>query len=343
MRKFDNAAEIRTAAVGYGAGRITRHHFHQMKEAGMTVSAIADLSEERRRAAREDFPGIAACASLEELLDSDVNLIAVNTPHKTHSEIALKCLAAGKHVCCEKPMALTTEECEEMIDEARSRDLMLTVYHNRHWDGGIMKALSVIRDEKRLGEVVRVEARMGKQKAPGEAWRSSRSISGGILYDWGVHLTEYALQLLDDEMTQVFGWSRSGHWNKEGPWKDDTVEDEAMAVVRFRKGGIYSLRMTNIDCDPEPFVMKVMCTEGTVSFSPHQSYRVVSSRGNETLVTEGKNPPAQWQKFYDNVAAYLTGREDLIITPEYATRPIHVLDLAGKSAREGKSLPVKHV
>ena len=65
---------------------------------------------------------------------------------------------------------------------------------------------------------------------PGDWWRTSKSISGGILYDWGVHLLEYALQLIDSEMVEVAGYAKTGFWAKETKWKDDTNEDEAIAI-----------------------------------------------------------------------------------------------------------------
>lgn len=333
---------IRVGMIGYGgAYNISRTHLQQMQQAGMTPVAVTDSSGDRRRVATEEFPGIETYGSVEEMLDaSDINLVVVATPHNSHAALALQCLCAGKHVVCEKPMALTTAECLAMIEEAEERGLLLSVYHNRHWDGCILHAVNLIHTEQLIGRVVRVEGHMGRHAAPTSAWRSSREISGGILYDWGVHLTEYALQLLRDSMTEITGWSSSGFWQEQSPWRADTNEDEALAMVRFKAGGLYTLRMTNLDCDPPPFAMKVTGTQGSLSFSPHGSYRLVRRQAGETFTAEGKCPESQWQRYYDNVAAALTGREDLVITARYALRTIHILDLAGRSAREGRALAV---
>ena len=84
----------------------------------------------------------------------------------------------------------------QLIKEAKKQRLALSTYHNRHWDGCILKAVDEIREKKVIGDVVRIEAHMGGFGKPGDWWRTSKSISGGIMYDWGVHLLEYSLQIL---------------------------------------------------------------------------------------------------------------------------------------------------
>lgn len=120
----------------------------------------------------------------------------------------------------EKPLAIRTSDCDTMIREAKKRKVMLTTYHNRHWDGCVLEALKHIRREKAIGDVYRVEAHIGGYGQPGDWWRSSKSISGGILYDWGVHLLEYALQIIDDEIVEVTGYGPAGLLGSEDPLEE---------------------------------------------------------------------------------------------------------------------------
>src|SRR5450759_209138 len=80
--------------------------------------------------------GIRAMESVDALIaDREVELLVVATkPPATHRDIALKALAAGKHVVVEKPMADSAAQCEEMIKAAKSADRVLSVHHNRRWD-----------------------------------------------------------------------------------------------------------------------------------------------------------------------------------------------------------------
>jgi len=344
MARYTSPEQIKTGVVGYGgAFEMGKRHLLEMQSNGMTPTAVAELDADRLAVAETDFPGIETYSTVESMLaESDVNFITVITPHNTHAPIALQCLEAGRHVCCEKPLALTTGECESMMAAAKPRDLLLTTYHNRHWDGCILKAMQDIREDGIIGEICRIDAQMGSYTCPDDWWRSSRSISGGILYDWGAHFTEYALQLMDDELVEVTGYSTHGHWATQTPWKDDTIEDEAMAMVRFKRGGIYMLRISHLESHPHPYFIKVTGTLGCYEFSPHDKYRITTQEGGEVVVREGDEPEGEGWRFYKNVTNHLVNDEPLVITGEWATRVIHVLDLACDSAAKGRALPVTH-
>ncbi|MEI6149320.1 MAG: Gfo/Idh/MocA family oxidoreductase, partial [bacterium] len=184
MKRYGKAGDIKVGVAGYGgAFNMGRAHFNEMKAAGMTPWAVAEIDPERLKVARQDFPGIETYGTVEEMLrKSEVNLVTLITPHNTHAELALKCLKAGRHVVAEKPMAVTTLECDAMIAAAKRMKVVLSTYHNRHWDGIILGAMEQIRAGA-IGDVVRIEMAMGRLAKPGDWWRSSKSISGGILYD----------------------------------------------------------------------------------------------------------------------------------------------------------------
>ena len=340
--RFKHANEIKVGVVGYGgAFNMGKMHLQDMQKAGMTPRAVAEPDASRLAVAAREFPGIQTFASVEELLaGSDVNLVVLITPHNTHGPLALKCLKAGRHVVCEKPFAITTKECDAMIAAAKKSGVMVSTFHNRHWDGSILKALDVVRSGV-IGEIVRVEGHMGQWGKPGDWWRSSKSISGGVLYDWGVHVLEYTLQLIDSEITEVTGFAKRGYWAAQSKWGSDTVEDEGFAVVRFKNGAWASLCITNLDVNPKRGMVEVTGTKGTFWWD-YDTHEIIVSDGVTTTVTKGKNPPAQWQKYYANVADHLTKGVPLVITPEWSRRPIHILDLADRSAREGRTLKAKY-
>lgn len=259
-------AAIRVGVVGYGgAFNMGRQHLHEMKVAGMTPVAVVELDSKRLDVARADFPGIETYATVDELLArSPVDLVTVITPHNTHAELGLKIAAAGRHVVLEKPMAITTQECDAMIAAARATGVIVSTYHNRHWDGWILQAKRLF-DAGAFGEVVRIDLRMGIHARPGDWWRSSRGISGGILYDWGVHLLEYALQLIPAPITEVSGYAWNGYWaaQPDFPWALDANEDEAQATVRFASGQRINLIVTQLDAVPDRGFMKIVGTKAT--------------------------------------------------------------------------------
>ncbi|OPZ25065.1 MAG: putative oxidoreductase YdgJ [Lentisphaerae bacterium ADurb.BinA184] len=308
----------------------------------MTPAAVAEIDEARLEVAQQDFPGIETYSSLGAMLKkSDVNLITIITPHNTHARLAVQALKAGRHVVCEKPLAITTAECDAMIAAAKAAKVVLSTYHNRHWDGPILQAVQHIRDGL-IGEVFRVEAHMGGYGKPGDWWRTSKTISGGVMYDWGVHLLEYSLQLLaGEEMTEVAGYAKTGHWAPQTKWKGDTNEDEGYCVVRFKSGARLSLQATSLDANPKRGFVEATGTKGSYIMDWGFNEAITPADGR-TVITRYPNPPGEGWKFYQNIADHLVMGEKLIITPEWSRRPIHILDLASRSARQGAALKTKY-
>jgi scyllo-inositol 2-dehydrogenase (NADP+) len=342
MQQFESTQDVKVGVVGYGgAFNMGRQHLSQMNDAGMVPCAVTDVDAERLEVAREDFPGIETYPTLDEMLEkSAVDLITVITPHNTHADLTLQCLNAGRHVVVEKPMAITTEECDRMIAAAEEGGLLLSTYHNRHWDGWILRAVEQILRQGAIGDVIRVEAHMGGYRKPADWWRTSRTISGGILYDWGVHLLEYSLQLIGGRLVEVSGFSHSGFWAPQTRWADDSNEDEAFLVARFDNGQWLTLCISSIDSfakGAERKWVEVTGTKGTYLFGG-DGWKTIVQGPDGPVTEEGENPPSEGHRFYENVAGALVGREDLVITAEWARRPIHILDLGVRSAQSGRSL-----
>ena len=334
--------DIKVGVIGYGgAFNMGKGHLAEMQAAGMTPTAVAEIDATRLKVAEKDFPGIETYLSVEEMLRrSDVELLAVITPHNTHAKLAIQCLKAGRHVVVEKPFAITTAECDAMIAAARKSRVVLSTYHNRHWDGCILTAVKTIRSGV-IGDVVRVQAHMGWWGQPGDWWRSSKSISGGILYDWGVHLLEYTLQIVDSDILEVSGHLARGFWGKKVKWGKDTIEDEGCLTVRFASGAWSSLMISQINSRPFTGWVEVAGTLGAYMFD-YGVYELTTHRDGQTVITQGRNQPSEGHKLYRNIAHHICKGERLIITPEWARRPVHILDLACRSAAAKRALPAKY-
>ena len=135
MKRFKSASEIRSACIGYGPTcNMGKLHFSYMIEAGIKPVAVCDVNQEALETAKKDFPDIDVYSSADEMLSrEDINLVTVILPHNLHSEFVIKCLNAGKNTVVEKPMAITTKECDKMMAAAKKNKCLLSVFHNRHW------------------------------------------------------------------------------------------------------------------------------------------------------------------------------------------------------------------
>ena len=342
MKRYKRASDIKVGVVGYGgAYNMGRAHLQEMRKAGMTPTAVAEIDPARLAVASQDFQGIETYSSLSAMLNkSAVDLVTIITPHNTHAPLALRALKAGRHVVCEKPMAIKTAECDAMIAAARKSGVVLSTYHNRHWDGPIMNAVEHIRSGM-IGDVVRVEARWGSRNKPGDWWRTSKTISGGILYDWGVHLLEYSLQIIRSDIVEISGYAKTGYWASQTKWKKDCNEDEAFASVRFRDGQWLTLLISTLDSNSRRGFLEITGTEGSyvLDWTFNECLR---QNGADTKIQRLRNPAGEGWRFYQNIADHLTKGAKLVITPEWARRPIHILELADLSARKGTALPAKY-
>jgi len=119
---------IKAAVIGYGGmGGFHCRKFSELEE--FELAGIYDISESRNALAEER--GIHAYATLEELLaDPELELVTIATPNHVHRPIAIQAMEAGKHVVCEKPVALNHEELQEMIRVAKEKQVIFTVHQN---------------------------------------------------------------------------------------------------------------------------------------------------------------------------------------------------------------------
>lgn len=192
-------AMLRTALVGYGLGGRSFHAPLIAVTPGLRLDVIVTSNPERRRQAAAEHPGARLLNTVDELFAraSDVDLVVITTPNRTHVPLALAGLEAGLPVVVDKPIAPTSADAKRLADEARRRGRFLSVYHNRRWDGDFRTLARLIRDGS-LGPVHRFESRFERWRPAFKGgWRESTdpADAGGLLFDLGAHLVDQALQL----------------------------------------------------------------------------------------------------------------------------------------------------
>ncbi|MGQ9698491.1 MAG: Gfo/Idh/MocA family protein, partial [Armatimonadota bacterium] len=177
---------IGVGIVGYGrAGRL----FHAQliaREPRLKLCAVATRNLDRQKQARLDYPGIRVYSTVDELLgDDDVRLVVIATPHDTHAQMAIRAANEGRHVVVDKVMCLSVSEADQMISAAKAAGVLLSVFHNRRWDGDFL----TIRRALAAGLLGRLRlAEIGIWgSSPSRGWRAQRQHMGGLLFDWGAH------------------------------------------------------------------------------------------------------------------------------------------------------------
>lgn len=214
-----------------GFGAIGAAHAQAVRETpGLHLVAVCDRDPSRAAAALMADPEARVHAdSLALLEDPDVDIVIISTPPDSHAEWATEALARGKHVVVEKPMALTTRECDALIQRARDAGLALSVYQNRRFDPDYAVIREAVRSG-RIGDVFHVETFVGGYGHPCNYWHSDAAVSGGALFDWGSHVVDQLLDLIDGEVDSVTAV------NHKRVWHDVTNADHARMTLHFDGG-----------------------------------------------------------------------------------------------------------
>ncbi len=189
------------AIIGYG-GQGAWHAAKAMENDVVNVAGIYDISQKRMNAAREN--GIHTYASREELLaDKNVDIVVCATPNDSHREIVIDALRAGKHVVCEKPVALSVEDFDAMCEAASEAGKIFTVHQNRRYDVDFLAIKSLVNSGE-IGQPINIESRVHGSRGIPSDWRCHKPQGGGMVLDWGVHLIDQMLQLIPEKITNVY-------------------------------------------------------------------------------------------------------------------------------------------
>lgn len=185
--------KIKTALLSYGmSGKVFHAPFLEFHQGFELVGSW----ERNKKLIQLDYPNTKSFATLEEVLQSDVDLIIVNTPVGTHFEYAKQVLLAGKHAVVEKAFTTTVAEAQELADLAKQKGLKLSVFQNRRWDSDL-KTVQQIVSSKVLGELVEAEIHFDRYNpilSP-KTHKETANSGAGILKDLGPHIIDQALYL----------------------------------------------------------------------------------------------------------------------------------------------------
>jgi len=221
--------EIRVGLLAYGAIG-DQHNSAIGATKGLRLTAAADTNPERLEAAKVLAPDIQTFTDSTEMLDSGlIDLVVISTPPNSHYSWAKESLNRGLHVILEKPMALTVQECDELIALAASKELLLVVYQNRRFDADFVTMKRLI-DDGAIGDVFSYESFVGGYSKPCSFWHSMVDVSGGAIFDWGSHFIDQILAIMPGEVASVTGINQKRIWNHV------TNADHADVSITFTDG-----------------------------------------------------------------------------------------------------------
>ena len=335
---------INTAIIGCGMSARTFHLPLIAANPAYRLTALVS-SKEQPGIPVPRYPDAATM-----LAESDAELVIITAPNTVHYSLAAQCLAAGRHVVLEKPMVNTFAEGQALIRLAAENSRLLSVFHNRRWDGDFLTLKQLLADDV-LGAPRLLISRWDRYRPHvRDRWRENPGAGAGIWYDLGAHLLDQALNLfgLPQAVTGHCRALRPGcqtvdyaHVELHYPTHEVVLHTSPYCNAPVARFHLEGERATYVKygLDPQEAQLKA----GMRPADP--AYGIEPAEQHGTLYTENSSRciatlRGNFPAYYENIAAAIRGGAPLIVTAEQALCGIYLTELAQQSSDEGLRLPI---
>lgn len=347
---------INIGIIGYGfMGHVHCERLQQLE--GYRVEAVCDIEEGRMTDAPE---GIRRYTDMQALLQNPaVHTVIIAIPNHLHLDAVLLAAKAGKNIICEKPAAMSVQEFDQMTAAAKEAGVLFTVHHQRRWDRDFRTAKEVY-DQKSLGQPYTVQSKLYGFNGNMHDWHVYKKYGGGMLYDWGVHLIDQMLWMIQSGITSVFADVRN--------IINEEVDDYFKILLRFENGVTGEIELgTYFLTDREKWFERHWFIGGDKGsayidgFAPEgkivRTARLLeNAEGKPTMTASGPTrsfgpPPADLLltealpetdsdqlMFFENYRRAVKGEEELTVKPEQVRAVLQLMDAIRQSAETGRSV-----
>jgi len=316
---------------------------------GFELTAIV---ERHNNDSRERYPQSKIYRSVDEMFaDRSITLIIVNTPTHLHFQHVQAAVMAGKNVVVEKPFAITVQEAEELTQLAKQKNVFLSIYQNRRYDGDY-HAVKEILEQKLLGDLREVEIRYDRYRPTygGKPHKEGNFPGAGIIYDLSPHLVDQALQL--------FGWP---HALFADVWKmrEDVVPPDYFEILFYYPTLRVRLKATCIAretipaytlhgmkgsflqqrSDLQEIQLNAGATPSLESWCPPPSQPdglLHTELNGEIVHSHLTSTPGNYMGYYDDLYKALTAATRNPVPAEDGIKTIRIIEAALQSAKEGR-------
>ncbi|CAM4383998.1 oxidoreductase [Paenibacillus tarimensis] len=345
--------EIRVGLIGYGLAGATFHAPVLTTVDGLKLVKVVERSG--RGASKERYPWVQVVRQPSELYcDPEIDLVVITTPSTNHYEFAKEALKAGKHVVVEKPFTTTAEEAAELITLAREKQLMLSVFHNRRWDGDFLTVQQIVRQQL-LGRITACEFRWDRYRpvVNKAKWRETDAAGSGIFYDLGVHFLDQALKLFGhpetvrgDIRVQRDGGVADDFFDVSLGYPDGLNVRLTSSVLVREPGPRYALHGTEgsfikYGIDPQEDALRAGLSPRSAGWGmgPEANWGMLNTTvGGLHVVGRVETAAGSYASYYRNIYEHLAYGEELEVKPEEAAATIQLIEQAFQSSREGRTI-----
>ncbi|PWA00411.1 hypothetical protein BB558_003516 [Smittium angustum] len=358
---MDQKQVLNVGLVGFGFAARVFHCPLITNCSGLNLSAVL---ERNASASQSVYPSVQIVRTIDELVGiPSLDLIVITSVNSTHFEYAKTALMAGKHCVVEKPFTITSKEAEELSEIAKQKNLILSCYQNRRFDGDFLTIKQII-EGNMLGKIVELESRFDRYRiepkpsaSPNKyAWRENADEpGGGILFDLGPHLI--------DQVICLFGKPESvtAHIEKQRPIEHSS-DDSFTLTLHYPKINFNAVCRASMVTKIKPPRFTIFGLHGTFikngldvqesqlidGKTPKSTGFGIDSNENwgqiDTTMYNGENGihfvgkietiKGNYSAYYENVRDAILGKSQLLITSEQAALTIKIIEKAFESSEK---------
>ncbi len=263
----------------------------------------------------------------------DIDVVYVVLPPFLHKEFTIRAANAGKHVWCEKPMAMTEFECQQMIDACRKNKRQLTIGYRLQHEPNTQEIIKYGR-EKTFGKVKFVTASAGFRASWqkwSDHWKMQQDKGGGAMYDMGVYSLNAARKVIGEEPIAVVAQEIT-----DEPERFSKADETTLFQLEF-PGGALANCMTSLGMNINS--LEATAEKGWYRLQPFQAYNNVNGVNSKGEIIHFKIENQQAKQMDDNALAILNN-SDVLVPGEEGLLDIRVVEAIQKSAREDRRITI---
>lgn len=346
---------IKMGILGFG---FMGHELETLLSTFEEIELVALCDIEPEQMADAKTPGIAKYEHMDDFFGHPgMDTVIIAIPNHLHKDAVIKAAQAGKHIICEKPVALNLQELDEMEKAVQEAGVKFTVHHQRRFDPDYRTAKAIF-DSQELGDIYTIQSMIYGFNGNMHDWHVYKKFGGGMLYDWGVHLIDQVLWMVPSPVKTVYADIRNVI-NKE-------VDDYFKIILRFENNMVAEIELgTYFLADKPKWFERHWFLGGNKGSAYIDGFKptgkicttsaLLENVGNKRTMTAagptrsfGPPPPGRLitkdlpevntnhRMYFENFVRAMQGKEDLLVTIPEVRTTLAVMEAVFKSGETGQ-------
>lgn len=331
--------KVKLGVIGLGSVAQLIHLPNIFKLNNVTLSAVSEVKKNRLNLISDKFGIESRYLDYTKMLENEeIDAVIIATPTHTHKEIAIDCMAKGKDVLVEKPLARTYNEAKEIVDASKKYKRKLMVGMNLRYRPDTMLLRSIINSSE-IGEPFYAKCGWIRSQSSEEKWFTKREeAGGGVIIDLGIHLLDLALWLMNFPESSSVSCKNYYHYTKN-------VEDTSISYIKFKDGSLINMEVSwSLAANKDNFYLNIYGTKGSTSINPLNVVKKIDGQIIDLSPKQSDNPTSLFKKSYINeLKSFIGAVKDFnpILSPgEEALKRMKIIEAMYVSSNKNREIEI---